>query len=77
MEWTEKADDSYQDFDFAYAYEMLARGYALTGQTEKATPLLAKAKELGTAIAGEEDRKYFFNDLAWGVWPGLADEVGS
>lgn len=77
MEWTVKADESYQDFDIAYAHEMLARGYALTGQTEKATSSLAKAKELGNAIAGEEDRKYFFNDLAWGEWPGLADETGS
>ncbi|MBD3675638.1 MAG: hypothetical protein HUJ26_19170 [Planctomycetaceae bacterium] len=74
MEWTEKADDSYKDFDFAYAHEMLARGYALTGQTEKAAELRAKAKELGDQLADDEDRKYFLSDLAWGEWPGLADE---
>lgn len=69
MTWTENADEGYQDFDFAYAHEMLARGYALTGQTNKAVETLAKAKELGNRIAGEEDRKYFFGDLTWGEWP--------
>ncbi len=71
MEWTEKGGDGYQDFDFAYAHEMLARGYAMTGRSEEAAALKAKAGQLGEKIADAEDRKIFLGDLAWGDWSGL------
>ena len=71
MAWTDQADDEYLDFDFAYAHEMLARGYALTGNLEQARKYHALAVELGNKIAGEKDREIFLSDLAWGEWPDL------
>ena len=75
MEWTKQVDDQYQDFDFAYAHEMVARGYAMTGNQEEARKYHALAVELGNKISGEKDREIFLSDLAWGVWPGLDDST--
>ena len=71
MEWTDNIEEGLTDFDLAYAHEMLARGYAMTGDKKRAKELKAKARKLGKAIEGEEDRKIFEGDLAWGDWNGV------
>ena len=60
-----------QDFDLAFASEALARAYALNGDTSEAQKFLEEAQKAGEAIADEEDRKIFFNDINSGEWFGL------
>ncbi len=63
-----------QDFDFAFAYEGMARAHALSGQHDRARKFLAQAEAAGQAIADDEDRAYFFSDLRGGEWSGLSPE---
>jgi hypothetical protein len=56
------------DFDLAYAYEGMAR--ALTAAGESAEPWKARAAEAGAAIADDEDRTLFLDDLAAEPWYG-------
>jgi pentatricopeptide repeat protein len=51
------------DFDLAFAYEALARAYAVSGQVDEAKSYLKEAKEAGQEIKDKEDRKYFFDEL--------------
>ena len=71
MEWTDAIAEGLTEFDYAYAHEMLARGHAMTGNTEQAAKLKAKARELAAKIAGEKDREIFLSDLDWGEWNGV------
>jgi hypothetical protein len=52
------------DFDLAYAYEALARGHAVAGDSEAATRYKRLAEEAGQAIAEEDDREFFAEDMA-------------
>lgn len=52
------------DFDLAFAYEALARGYALDGRPAQMEEHLALAREAGEAIKKKDDRDYFFAELA-------------
>jgi hypothetical protein len=60
-----------QDFDWAYAYEAVARANALAGNQEEASRNVQKAEELGRAIANDEDKRIFLADLESGNWVGL------
>jgi hypothetical protein len=60
-----------QDFDWAYAYEAVARANALAGNQEEASRSIQKAEELGRAIANDEDKRIFLADLESGNWVGL------
>jgi hypothetical protein len=51
------------DWDLAYAYEALARAYALAGDAE-AAEWTAKARAAGDEIADPEDREHFDQDVA-------------
>jgi hypothetical protein len=51
------------DFDLAFAYEALARAYAVTGDQEKLHQSLDLATQAGDKIADEGDRTYFFDQL--------------
>ena len=53
----------YGDFDLAFAYEALARACAVMGDRSRRDEYLLLANEAGHAIAEEEDRTYFFNEL--------------
>jgi hypothetical protein len=59
------------DFDIAYAYLGMARAHAMLGNAEDARKYLALAEEAGKAIADNEDREIFTNDLTGGNWYGL------
>lgn len=59
------------DFDIAYAYLGMARAHAILGNKEDAQQYLALAEDAGKAIADDEDREIFINDLVGGHWYGL------
>jgi hypothetical protein len=71
QELTEEFKVFMQDFDKAYAYEALARAYALSDNVDKAMYYIRHAEVEGQAIAGEEDRKIFLLDFNGGNWYGL------
>jgi hypothetical protein len=60
-----------EDFDVAYAYLGMARAHAILGNSGDAHKYLALAEEAGKAIADEEDRIIFSDDLRGGNWYGL------
>src|SRR3989441_12511110 len=51
------------DFPLAYAYEALARAFALAGKTRLREACLKLAKVEGAKIAEDEERSQFFKDL--------------
>ena len=71
LELTEEYKDQLSDFDFAFAYECMARAQALTGQQTEAQKYIDKADKAGAAIQDEEDRQIFFDDFNSGNWHGL------
>src|SRR5437867_9492150 len=51
------------DFPLAYAYEALARAFAIAGKTRLRTACLKLAKVAGAKIAEADERSQFFKDL--------------
>jgi hypothetical protein len=66
-------ENSYGDFDLAYAYEGLARAQAAAGDKKGFAANLKLASEAGEKIAGKEDRELFLNDLTSGPWFSMRD----
>jgi hypothetical protein len=60
-----------EDWDFAFAHEAIARALAGAGETERAQQHRATAAELGEAVADEEDREVFLEELNREPWFGL------
>jgi hypothetical protein len=52
------------DWDLAFAYEALARAYAVAGNSAESARWLAKAQAAGADIADDEDRQALLSDLA-------------
>ncbi len=52
------------DFNLAYAYEANARAHAVAGDKAEAAKYAKLAREAGEKIAKDEDREWFFKDLA-------------
>lgn len=52
------------DFDLAYAYEALARAYAVAGDGASASEWAAKARRAAEDIADPDDRELLLNDVA-------------
>jgi tetratricopeptide (TPR) repeat protein len=52
------------DWDLAFAYEALARAYAVAGESAESARWLAKAHEASESIAEDEDRELVLSDLA-------------
>jgi hypothetical protein len=52
------------DFDLAFAFEALARAYAVAGNSAESARWLAKAHAASADIADEEDRQLLLADLA-------------
>jgi hypothetical protein len=71
MTLTKEHPDMMQDFDWAYAYEAVARASALAGKMEKAKDYYQRAVTAGEAIADAESKQIFDDDLAGGDWFGL------
>jgi len=70
-ELTEAHRGEMEDFDFAFAYECMARAHAACGHTDEARKYLVLAQEAGEAINDEEDRQIFFDDFNGGKWFGI------
>jgi len=51
------------DFDIAFAYEAMARAYAIAGQKSECQKYLQLAREAGEKIKAKEDKDYFFSEL--------------
>ena len=70
---TERHRDALKDFDRAFAEEVAARAFALSGDATTAAAHYDKARQLGEAIANAGDRKEFFRQFALGPWFGLEE----
>jgi len=51
------------DFDIAFAYEALARAYAIAGESEKSREYIRLAEQAGEQIEDEGNREYFLSEL--------------
>jgi len=51
------------DFDLAFAYEALARAYAVAGDESNSDKYFAKAREAGEKIEDQGNRDYFLGEL--------------
>lgn len=70
---TQENPGEMQDFDIAYAYEVLARAYAMNKNTAAAQKYLALTQEAGQQIQAPKDKEIFDNDLKNGPWFGLVE----
>lgn len=50
---------AFEDWDFAFAYDALARAYGLTGDAGEAEYFRAQAESAGEGIVGDEEREIF------------------
>ena len=53
-----------EDWDLPFAYEALARAYAVAGEAGAAARWLEEARSLGAAIVDDDDRALLQSDLA-------------
>ena len=61
------------DFDVAYAYEALARAYAIGGKQNDVETYMQLAREAGEQIAEQDDKELFERDLA--TLPGYGERI--
>jgi hypothetical protein len=71
LELTQQHASLMEDFDWAFAYECVARANAVAGNREEAVKHVQLAQQAGEAIKEEEDRKIFFADFNGGDWNGI------
>ena len=71
LELTNEFSDLMEDFDRAYAYEGMARAYALKKDSEEALKYMGLAKKAGEVIANAEDKSIFMGDFNGGNWYSL------
>jgi predicted Zn-dependent protease len=60
-----------EDSDFAFAYEAIARAYAVSGDRTEAIKFIERAQKAGEAIQEQADRDAFFADFNAGEWHGM------
>ncbi len=68
LQITEENPQEMEDFDLAFAQEVLARAYALAGDLKKAQEHRSRAVVLGEQIQDPEDREIFWSDFQAGSW---------
>ena len=56
-------DNQIADFDIAFAYESLARAYAVAGDAGKSREYVQLADQAGREIEDEGNRDYFMSEL--------------
>lgn len=71
LELTNEFADLMKDFDWAYAYEGIARANALAGNRDEALRYIQRADEIGQAISNDEDKSIFLGDFNGDNWHGL------
>ena len=60
-----------EDFDIAFAFEAVARAFAVGGDPVGAKRYIDMAQKAGEAIKGKEDRDVFFAEFNGGNWNGM------
>ncbi|MBI1794419.1 MAG: hypothetical protein HYR70_09520 [Chloroflexi bacterium] len=60
-----------EDFDFAFAYEALARAHAVNGNRTEARKFIDMAQKAGEAIKEKDEREVFFAEFNGGEWKGM------
>jgi len=63
LDLTERHSAELQDFDHAYAHELMARALELNGDRRRALETWETAQELGARIRGSKDREIFEGDM--------------
>jgi lipopolysaccharide biosynthesis regulator YciM len=63
LELCESVVDDLDEFDLPFAYEALARAYAVAGDEEQARHWVARARAAGEGISDEDDRVLLEADL--------------
>jgi hypothetical protein len=63
LELCESVVDDLDEFDLPFAYEALARAYAVAGDEAEARHWVARARAAGEAISDEDDRAVLEADL--------------
>ena len=71
---TEQHPAEMQDFDLAFAYEGLARAYAMNEKHAAAREYYELAQEAGSRIKDAEDKEIFDADFSGGNWFSFAIE---
>jgi hypothetical protein len=71
MELTHRHASEMADFDWAFAYECVARAKAVAGQLDEARQYVELARQAGEAIKGDEDKKVFLAEFKGGHWGAL------
>ena len=71
LDLTKQHKDLLSDFDFAFAYECMARAQSLAGNQTEADKYIAQADKAGAAIEDDEDREIFLSDFNGGEWYGM------
>ena len=71
LELTNTYRNEMEDFDIAFADLGMARAHALLGNRADAQAYFTRAEQAGNAIADDEDRSIFIDDLNSGEWYGL------
>ena len=56
-------ENDIKDFDLAFAYEALARGFDISGNELETAKYMTYAKQAATQIKDEDDREYFLSQL--------------
>jgi lipopolysaccharide biosynthesis regulator YciM len=64
LELCESAPDEIEEFDLPFAYEALARAYAVAGNEDETREWLARARAAGEKIVDEDDRVLLESDLS-------------
>ena len=71
LELSKEHQREMKDFDIAFAYECLARAYAMSGAKDEGLRYYELAIEAGNKIQEAEDKRIFDSDLESGNWFGL------
>ncbi len=71
IELTKAHMNAMKDFDIAYAFEGMARTYALLGDRMNAKEYYDMALRVGQAIKDPEDKQIFMGDFSGGNWYGV------
>jgi hypothetical protein len=59
------------DSDIAFAYEAIARAYAVSGDKKESLKYIELAKKAGEEIKNDKDRNIFFTEFNSGDWNGV------
>ncbi len=75
VELTQVHAGDLSDWDWAFAYDALARAHAAAGDNEQASSVRLQAGELGNKIADKDDKAFFDKWHCAGNWHDLASDT--